>query len=140
MAQLLGEYWGAISNEECHVDAEMLERVLACVPQVAWPSEPLLDPPMVKELLRSAPPSSPGPDGIRYAHLLSLGDDLFELCSSLFKDWVCKGVWLESFNVNWVVPISKVELSTPRASQIRPISLSSTISNAADGPSDEMAL
>ena len=113
MANVLGEHWGAIANEHLDIDTRLVEEVLAFTPQVAWLNAPVLDPSSVEAMLRAAPPSAPGPDGLRYVHLLSLGPRLFELGSALHEAWIMHGEWLDCFNESWVVPIPKLEGAVP---------------------------
>ena len=130
----LANFWSAVaeSPSETFLSERLTHPVKREVAsfsvKIEWPEPPVFTIAECKEFLASRPCSSPGPDGIRYAHLLQLGDGLGSLATDLLQAWIADGSWNPSLSASWFVALPKPHLDVcPGPGDIRPIALSSCL-------------
>ena len=128
MAESLAAHWRCVAKPDELPLAQEEASVLELVPAVVWPPPPQVSPEEMCERLRHAPVTAPGPDGVGYVHLFSLGSALYDLASQLFEGWIESGAWPPSLSYSWLVAIPKGASFAPSPDEVRPIALTDCLS------------
>ena len=128
MAHALTREWRAALEDPAPAPVTHApESFLAYAPVIDWSPQPLIARGDVDRLLARCPASAPGPDGVQYLHLASLGSPVSSHLAELANLWLEHAVWMDEFRHSYLVPLPKTKAEEPwYPASTRPITLANT--------------
>eukprot|EP00971_Amphidinium_carterae_P351386 6492087-Amphidinium_carterae.1 len=121
------KYWGGIFGKEAQIQKRDWGPMAAYIPEFQWPAPPSYTVEDVMNFMMTSKRTSPGPDGVHYAHLKASAHLVAPVLHEAWTHWVSAATVMDAHVHSEVVLLPKLLDKPVLPHQIRPIALSNTM-------------